>query len=333
MSYLETEIITRKSIKIVNHLTELGIKNIRHEIIKGLTAENKYISSKFFYDKKGSKLFEEITQLPEYYPTRIEKSILHEIAPKLMYNLKNTDVVELGSGDCSKITILLSAVNQENLASINYIPVDISRSAINEAAQELVEKFPELSVNGLVADFFTQLSVLPNKRKRLFFFLGSTLGNFTEEITDSFLVNLSSIMNKQDSFLLGVDLVKSPEILHKAYNDIKNVTADFNKNILNAVNNIIESTFDIADFEHHAFFNKEKSRIEMHLIANKDVTINSAFHNDKIQIKKGEKIHTENSCKYSIERIKKLGEITGLKIKDIHTDSNNWFALVHFKKE
>ncbi len=332
MSYLETDIIVAKKIKIANHLADLGIDKIRKEIIDGLNAEQKYISSKFFYDEKGSKLFEDITQLPEYYPTRTEKSILKEIAPKLMLGLKNTDVVELGSGDCSKITILLSAIPEENLENINYVPVDVSRSAINDSAQELVEKFPELSINGLVLDFITQLNLIPNMRKRLFLFLGSTLGNFTREVADSFLVNLSKIMNSGDSFVLGLDLVKPIEILHKAYNDSQGVTADFNKNILNALNNIVESNFNFSDFEHCAFFNNEKLRIEMHLIAQRDLVINSPYFEKDIFIRKGENIHTENSNKYSIERIQQLAEITGLKIKNVYTDANNWFALAHFEK-
>ncbi|NJN28985.1 MAG: L-histidine N(alpha)-methyltransferase [Cyclobacteriaceae bacterium] len=317
MSYLETNIIVAKRIKITNHLADLGIDNVRKEIIEGLNAGQKYISSKFFYDEKGSKLFEDITQLPEYYPTRTEKSILKEIAPKLMSGLKNTDVVELGSGDCSKITILLSAVPEENLESIQYVPVDVSRSAINESAQQLVEKFPELSINGLVLDFITQLDLIPRKRKRLFLFLGSTLGNFTKSVASNFMVNLSRNMNAGDSFVLGLDLVKPIEILHKAYNDSRGVTADFNKNILNALNNIVETNFNIVDFEHDAFFNKEKSRIEMHLIAKKDVVVTSPYFEKKILIRKGENIHTENSNKYSIERIQQLAEITGLKIKNV----------------
>ncbi len=332
MSYLDTNIITRKSIKITNHLPNLGIENVRKEIVEGLRAESKYISSKFFYDKKGSKLFEEITQLPEYYPTRTEKSILCEVAPRLMSDLKNTDIIELGSGDCSKITILLSEIAPENLESTKYIPVDVSRSAINDSAQELVEKFPELEVNGLVADFITQLDLLPNSRKRLFLFLGSTLGNFTANVANNFLINLSNTMNIGDSFVLGIDLIKPIDVLHKAYNDSRGITADFNKNVLKAINNIVESNLELTDFEHHAFFNVKNSRIEMHLVANKDVLVNSPYADDEILIKKGEKIHTENSHKYSMERIEQLGQITGLKIKNIYIDSNKWFALIHFEK-
>ncbi len=332
MSYLETEIIEAKSIRILNHLNELGIDNIRKEIRDGLTSTPKYISSKFFYDEKGSKLFEEITRLPEYYPTRTEKSILKRIAPKLMNNLKSTDIVELGSGDCSKINILLEAINPENLQTINYIPVDVSQSAIQESAEQLVIKFPDLIINGLVADFINQIDLVPSKRKRMFCFLGSTLGNFNEQEANDLLKNLNSNMNSGDTFLLGLDLVKPVHILHDAYNDDQNITAEFNKNILNVVNEIIESDFKLDDFEHYAFFNSPQSRIEMHLKANKDVSINSPYNSSPIHIKKGEFIHTENSYKFSMDRIKELEQITNLKIQQVFADENNWFALVLFQK-
>ncbi len=332
MSYLEAGIIEAQKIKITNHLNNLGINNIRKEIINGLTSEQKYISSKFFYDKKGSKLFEDITQLPEYYPTRTEMKILNSIAPELMSSLENIDIIELGSGDCSKIKILLSSIPEERLETINYIPVDVSQSTIYESAQSLMEIFPGLSINGLVADFMSQFEIIPDYTRRMYCFLGSTIGNFTDEIAKNFLKNLSSNMNSGDTLLLGVDLVKPIQILHNAYNDSQNVTADFNKNILNVLNDIIDSDFDINDFEHKAFFNEEHSRIEMHLIANKDIIIKSPYSKSDILIKNGENIHTENSNKYTHEHIKSFEKISGLKIKKTYTDSNNWFALVLFEK-
>ena len=333
MSYTDIyDLVVEQKIKITNHLTDLGIRNVRNEIVKGLQSERKYISSKFFYDKKGSILFEEITKLHEYYPTRTEKSILKKKSHEIMSAFRNADVVELGSGDCSKISIILNTVTQDSLSSINYIPVDISQSAIHESAHKLVEKFPELSIKGIVADFFSQLHLIPNGRKRIFFFLGSTLGNFSKTQENSFLVNLSSNLCKGDAFVLGLDLVKPVEILHKAYNDTKNITADFNKNILSSVNNIIQTNFNQNDFEHYAFFNKNESRIEMHLLANKDVNVTSPWFENDLLLKKGESIHTENSYKYSEEKIQRFSELMGLKIKKLHKDDNDWFALVHFEK-
>jgi len=332
MNYTQPEVIEVQKIKITSHLNALGIENVRKEIIEGLNSKQKYISSKFFYDEKGSKLFEDITQLPEYYPTMTEKTILKDIAPELMSNLENVDIIELGSGDCSKIKILLDSISKGNLKTVTYVPVDVSKTAIYKSAQELVEKFPNLTINGLVADLINQIDLIPANNKRMFCFLGSTLGNFTKDISNDFFKNLSSNMNDGDTFLLGLDLVKPLDILHNAYNDDQGVTAAFNKNILDVINDIIDSDFNINDFEHKAFFNEEESRIEMHLIANKDIVINSSFSNSEIKIIKGENIHTENSYKYSTNRIKEFEENTDLTIKETFTDKNNWFALVLFQK-
>jgi len=332
MAYLGSELNVIDQIEISNHLRDLGIDNIRKEIIEGLTTYPKTISSKYFYDEKGSKLFEEITRLPEYYPTRTEKDILKKIAPEIMETLSYTDIVELGSGDCSKISILLQAINEDNIENINYIPVDVSQSAIQDSAEELIEKFPNLSIKGLVADFINQIDLIPAENERMFCFLGSTLGNFNEEIAHSFLKNLSHNMNTRDTFLLGLDLVKPIHILHDAYNDAQNITAQFNKNILHVVNEIIETNFNPNDFKHYAFFNASKSRIEMHLKAINDITIQSPYYSSPILIKKGEYIHTENSYKFTLDQIKGLETKIDLKIKEIYTDENNWFALVLFQK-
>ncbi len=249
-----------------------------------------------------------------------------------MNQLNNKDIVELGSGDCSKISILLNSIPKHNLDSINYIPVDVSYSALQGSSEELLVLFPELSINAIIADFVNQLNVIPDNRECMFVFLGSTLGNFTEDIANKFLTELSSKMNQGDMFLLGVDLLKPLHILHNAYNDSQNITSDFNKNILNVINDIIDSDFNINDFEHKAFFNEQKSRIEMHLVAKRDLIIMSPFINSEIHLKKGENIHTENSYKFSHEQIKNFEEISGLKIKETYTDANNWFALVLFEK-
>lgn len=333
MTYIANQVIEAEQITIKNHFKDLGIDNIRVEIIEGLTSKQKYLSSKFFYNEKGSKLFEEITQLPEYYPTRTEKSILNKVAPDLMSSIKNTDIVELGSGDCSKISILLNEINPDNLEGINYIPVDVSMSAIKNSAHELVKRFPDLTIHGLVADFIHQIDLIPAINKRMFCFLGSTLGNFDENIAADFLQNLSSNMKVGDTFLLGLDLVKPIEILHNAYNDKQNITAKFNKNILSVVNEIIESDFNQNDFEHLAFFNENQSRMEMHLVAKKDICINTPYLETGIQFKKGEDIYTENSYKYTLKKIRDIEKITNLSIKNIYTDSNNWFSLILLQKK
>lgn len=333
MNFNETEIFQKQKIKIENLLQEIGIDQAREEIIAGLISVNPYISSKYFYDNKGSELFEEITKLEEYYPTRIEKGILKNIAAELMNRNEAFEIIELGSGDCSKISILLDAVKKSNLEKVKYIPVDFSSSAVKKSANELTERFPELTINGYVADFFNQLNQIPHAdESRLVCFLGSTIGNFTPKESKEIFKHLSKGIIKGDSLLVGFDLMKSEAILNAAYNDSKGITQKFNENILHVVNAVINSDFKMEDFDHFSAFIPEKSRIEMHLIANKDCEINSPFLDQAIQFKKGKSIHTENSHKFSIASIDELIQNSDLEIRNTFTDSQNWFALVEFGK-
>lgn len=332
MNFSETGIFQQQKIRIKNLLPEIGIQHARQEIVAGLTSDKPRISSKYFYDETGSDLFEQITQLDEYYPTRTEQSILKSIAPDLMNRKSAFEIIELGSGDCSKISILLEAVQPQNLQNLKYIPVDFSQSAIEDSANQLSECFHELQIDGYVADFIHQIDVIPHfEKSRIICFLGSTIGNFSKNEAREIISNLSKGILKNDTLIIGFDLVKLEPILHAAYNDSQGVTEKFNKNILNVVNRIIESDFNLNDFNHSAFFNKEKSRIEMHLIANKDCTVHSEFFELPIYLKKGDSIHTENSHKYTLEIIQKLIVGTGLSIKNTFTDSNNWFVLVEFE--
>ena len=333
MNFNETGIFQKQKVRIKNLLPDIGIDQARKEIIEGLTSDQPKISSKYFYDEKGSVLFEEITKLEEYYPTETEKSILKRIAPDLMNRNSSLEIIELGSGDCSKISILLNAIDRLTLENVNYIPVDFSRSAIESSANQLTKKFPEMEISGYVADFIHQLDLIPHSEKpRIICFLGSTIGNFAKNEAKEILQNLSKGMLKGDSLLVGFDLVKPKRILHSAYNDSKGVTEKFNKNILNVVNEIIQSDFKTEDFNHLAFFNKEKSRIEMHLVANRDMAIKSQLLKYEINFKKGDRIHTENSYKYSFEMIQELISGTDIEIRNTFVDSNNWFALVEFEK-
>jgi len=331
MNFTNTETIQKQKFRIRNLLPEIGIDQARKEILSGLTNKKKTISSKFFYDKKGSELFEEITQLPEYYPTRTEKSILESIAPKLMNRNSSFEIIELGSGDCSKISILLDAVEERNQKNLNYMPVDVSMSAIENSVTELSERFPWLQINGYVADFIHQLGQISHSDKpRIICFLGSTIGNFAKNESIEIIQNLAKGLLKGDSLLIGFDLVKSEPVLHSAYNDSKGVTERFNKNILNVVNEIIKSDFNASDFEHRSFYNSKKSRIEMHLVANKNTLINSPLFEEPIKFYKGDSIQTENSHKYTISTIEDMLGNSELEIINIYTDPKKWFALVEF---
>ena len=292
----------------------------------------KKISSVFFYDDKGSKLFEEITKLPEYYLTRTEIGLLKINAPLISEKLRNVDIVEFGSGDCKKISILLDTIPKELRDTICYVPVDVSNAAVEKSSNILLNKFPGIRIHGIIADFTSQLDVIPKYTKKVFCFLGSTIGNFSMDKALQFLDYLSAIMHPGDLLILGFDMVKSKEVLEKAYNDSKNVTEKFNKNILNVVNRHIDTDFNTNAFEHIAFYNERFSRIEMHLKAKKNMEIFCPILPINIHIKKGETIHTENSYKFTTENIKCLASGADLEIQNIFTDENKWFSLVQLIK-
>lgn len=332
MNYTTEEKIEEGNITIKSFLPEIGLETVRQEILNGLRADQKRISSKFFYDEMGSKLFEEITELPEYYPSRTEKSILRDLAGNLSEGLEETDIVELGSGDLSKIKILFDEISEEARTRLTYIPVDVSYSAIQDSAQSLVRIFPSLSINGMVADFTTQLERVPVGRRRLFCFFGSTIGNLTRSDSYEFMRNLGEVMKSGDRLLMGVDLIKDLSIIERAYNDSQGITARFNKNILNVVNSLVGSDFDPGMFHHRAFFNSDHSRVEMHLVAAGSVETTLSGGDSSVNLREGESIHTENSHKYSYEDLERFASAARLKIKEIHTDESEWFALVEMEK-
>ncbi len=331
MNFVNEDIITLNRVSITNLLQEIGPDEVRDEIIAGLRASKKSISSKYFYNPEGSRLFEEITTLEEYYPTRTEMGILNRIAPALMEEYAGYDIIELGSGDSSKISILFNAAANLSDDPIHYMPLDISQAAIKASAEDLVDKFPNINIEGYAVDFISQFDLVKRVRPALICFFGSTIGNFDWDDSLELLRNISRQMKPEDVLLLGMDLVKPEPVLHAAYNDALGVTAAFNRNILNTVNDMIQSDFQIADFDHLAFFNREKSRIEMHLVARRDLHINSPHLQEALSIKKGESIHTENSHKYSQDQIREIVSATGLQLKHIHSDENDWFAITEFK--
>lgn len=332
MNFTEEKTIKVGETKVINYLPKEGVNSVREEIVIGLKSKQKVISSKYFYDERGSLLFEEITQLEEYYPSRCEKEILSTIVNKLDINFYELDIIELGSGDSSKIKTIFCQIPPNILASINYYPVDISQSAIENSVQNILEEFDLNNITGIVADFLHHHNYMPRRNKRLFCFLGGTIGNLSTSEVENFTNELGKVMNEGDSLLLGVDMVKNNAIIESAYNDKKGITAYFNKNILNVINGHIQSNFNTLDFEHLAFYNSNKQRIEMHLVAKKDLNIAIAYSNEVIQIKKGETIHTENSCKYTPNGLEEIGNYGDMRIERVITDSKGWFSLAYFRK-
>jgi L-histidine N-alpha-methyltransferase len=332
MDYSKEAILINTQKKLVNHLPRIGADKVKDEILAGLRDFPKYISPKFFYNEEGSELFEQITKLEEYYPTRIEKKLISTISDNIPLDFYNLNIIELGSGDSSKISLLLNQIPEYVLPTITYFPVDISQSAIEKSEKLIAEKFSTIHIHGIVADFIHQLNLIPKTEKRLFCFFGSTIGNLTIDEVKKFMTALGSEMQKGDGLLLGLDMIKDIAVLERAYNDSEQVTANFNKNILNVVNNLTGSNFNTREFEHLAFYNQEKRRIEMHLKAKTDMVITFNSDTEAIFIKKGECIHTENSHKFNIDSIENISVWADFHTEIIVVDKNEWFCLVYYKK-
>ncbi|MBD3346050.1 MAG: L-histidine N(alpha)-methyltransferase [Chitinivibrionales bacterium] len=328
----KTSSYSRQTVVIEDVLSRIDNARISEIIIDGLTAPQMYINSMFFYDDTGSKLFEEITHLPEYYPPKIEKQLLQEASPALGDTLSDIDLVELGSGDCSKISLLLNAIPWYERESVRYFPVDVSRAAVEDSARILIEKFPGLHIHGLIADFLTQLHMIPSGARRFFCFFGSTLGNLERDQALSFCTAVASVMQPGDMLLLGLDMVKDRSVLEAAYNDSRNITAAFNRNILTVVNRHIDTDFNLSDFDHRAFYNSSKQRVEMHLAANKELVITSPYLTVPVRMRQGQTIHTENSHKFTESHVAQFTHSSGLEIRHVFTDQLKWFSLVYMVK-
>ncbi len=333
MNFVEEIATVQNRFSLTNLLPEIGEDEMRKEILAGLAASPMTISSKYFYDAAGSSLFEEITHLDEYYLTRTEKEILNRVAADLMTSYAGYDIIELGSGDSSKISILFSALDGAYREPVRYLPLDISQSAMTESALGLTGKFAQVTVEGYLLDFTSQFGLVRRKNPAMICFFGSTIGNLEWESALELLGNLSRQMKPGDVLLLGMDLLKPEEVLHAAYNDAGGLTEAFNRNILNTVNDLVQSDFNPETFDHLAFFNREKSRMEMHLVSNRNQAIRSPLFEKDVWMKTGEHIHTENSHKYTLGHMEEIARVTGLKVRRIHTDMQEWFAIVEFRKE
>ena len=278
------------------------------DIIAGLNTKPKYLPPKYFYDLAGSALFERITHLPEYYPTRSELGLLEKYAPAISSLFPpGCALVEFGAGASTKARILLRAA-----ASVEaYVPIDISGDFLQQDAARLRRDFPHLAIHPVVADFTTMLEP-PTEiaaKPRAGFFPGSTIGNFEPHEAAGFLRRAGAILGAGAVFVVGVDLAKSPDILYRAYNDAEGVTAKFNLNLLARINRELGANFNLEAFEHHAFYNAERSRIEMHLASTKRQKVQ--LRDTTIEFRAGETIHTENSYKYSINSFQALAHGSG----------------------
>jgi len=295
------------------------------DVRDGLTASPKQLSPKYFYDERGSELFEEITQLPEYYLTRSERSLLELKIPEIIAAVRPCSLVELGAGSATKTRIILDAMRASGCSEC-YVPIDVSRDFLEATAMRLKVDYPDVRITPVVSDITEPFELPPGASPTLVVFLGSTIGNFSRDQAVRLLSHVADAMALSDRFLLGADLVKDEAVINRAYNDSKGVTAAFNLNMLERLNRELKANFPIEDFEHRAFYNREQRRIEMHLVARRaiEVTIPEI---GKIGLAKGESIRTELSYKYDRAALEDILGAAGLSMEKWMPADDGSFAL------
>lgn len=298
-------------------------------VVEGLSKENKTLPPLLFYDTRGSELFEAICKQPEYYVTRTERALLARHAPEIANRFgKDVSVGELGSGSSDKTTLVLDALRQER-PELWYFPVDISESALVDAAERLTARDAGLRVHAMAAEYTDGVRQLARhfRTEHLTLFLGGNLGNFELPAASRFLADVRSVMRPGDRFLVGLDLIKDPEILERAYDDAAGVTAAFNKNALIHINRVLGGDFDLNAFRHRAVFKSERSRIEMHLVSTKAQEVRIDALDRVFSFKEGESIHTESSHKFTPERIDKLAQEAGWRVRERWVDASRLFSV------
>jgi L-histidine Nalpha-methyltransferase len=296
------------------------------DVRDGLTRSLKELPPKYFYDERGSALFDRITTLPEYYPTRCERSILNRHAPAIVESSDALELVELGSGTASKTRALLYAMAGSG-ALRRYVPFDVDTSVIENCAAELTELYPGLEVHGVVGDFGRDLHSIPDGDRRLFAFLGGTIGNLLPDERAGFLRRLREQMADSDRLLIGTDLIKDRSVLEAAYNDSEGVTAEFNRNVLRVINAGLDADFDPEAFEHVAFFDEANSWIEMRLRANGAQRVQIVGADLELTLADGEEIRTEISAKFTRDAVERELEAAGLQLDDFFTDGSELFGV------
>ena len=309
------------------------VADIFEDAREGLLQPPRSLPPKYFYDDIGSELFEQITETSEYYPTRTEDALLATYAETIIKTTVPDQILELGSGSSRKTRRLFDACQSLNLPC-SYAPMDVCEAMLLQAADELHASYPWLPVTPLVGDYHAGLTNLPGfDGKRLFVFLGSTIGNFEPQDARDFLAEVADCMNTGDSLLLGADRVKNSAVLEAAYNDSDRITAAFNLNVLNVLNRELDAHFDPAQFEHNAVFNEEKQRIEMQLISKTAQRIAIDALDTELVLEKNEAIRTEVSHKFTPSSLKQLLQDSGLTLRSHYQPDNGYFSLLLADKQ
>jgi L-histidine Nalpha-methyltransferase len=306
-------------VTIDSYLSGSSLESIAADVRAGLSRELKELPPKYFYDDRGSELFDEITSLPEYYPTRCERALLNRRAPEIVELTGARELLELGSGTASKTRALLFAMAGAGTLQ-RYLPMDVSEHVVKRCAEELVELYPGLAVHGVVGDFEQHLEHVPAGDRRLVAFLGSTIGNFYPEQRAEFLAGLRELMADDAYLVLGTDLVKDERTMEAAYNDRAGVTAEFNRNVLRVMNRELDADFDADSFEHVAIWDPEHSWIEMRLRANGHQRVRIEGADMDLELADGEEIRTEISTKFTRQQLREELAAAGLRLAAFYTD-------------
>ncbi len=329
---MQTEALLDKRLRF--HFTDVQAHQhlFAQDVAYGLAAPQKWLPPKYFYDERGSQLYEQICALPEYYPYRSEAEILSTYAAEIHAEIGHLALVEFGSGSATKTRHLLSAYEWAG-QPFRYCPVDISRQILWDTANRLVREYSHIEIRAMHADFAGQPEVIQafELEKKAVAFLGSSLGNLTPDESVQFLQRTAAMMGPEDAFLLGIDLKKSPAILLPAYDDAQGVTAAFNLNVLHRINRELGGQFEPQSFEHLAFYNEAQGRIEMHLRSRRAQRVRIARIERVVSFGKDETIHTESSYKYSLDEVRDLGYQANLVLRRTWFDQRRYFLLALFR--
>lgn len=329
---MRTEALANKRFQFYN----MGVQAHQHifarDVAHGLAAPQKWLPPKYFYDERGSQLYEQICALPEYYPYRAEREILSTYATQIHAEIGHLALVEFGSGSATKTRHLLAAYEWAG-RPFRYCPVDIAREVLWDTANRLLQEYSHVEIRAIHADFAGQPEVIQafQLEKKAVAFFGSSLGNFTPAESVEFLQRTAAIMGPEDVFLLGIDLKKSPAILLPAYDDAKGVTAAFNLNVLHRINRELGGRFDPQSFEHLALYNDAQGCIEMHLRSRQAQRVPIVNIEQVVSFGKDETIHTESSFKYSVDEVRDLGYQANLVLRRTWFDARRWFLLALFR--
>jgi L-histidine N-alpha-methyltransferase len=316
-------------ITIESYVEELDERVLANDVLDGLTRPFKELPPKHFYDSRGSELFEQICELPEYYPTRTELAILTARAGEIITRTGATTLVELGSGSAEKARILLDAMECAG-ALRRYVPLDVSERVVEESARQLTDEYDGLEVHGVVGDFERHLDRIPVREPRsprIVALLGGTIGNFPPGTRRGLLRSIAGVLGPRDRFLLGIDLVKDPAVIEAAYDDSQGITAEFNRNVLHVINRELDADFSPDAFEHIAFFDRRHEWIEMRLRALRPCSVLIGDLDLRVEFAAGEELRTEISAKFTRARVEADFAAAGLKLEHWFTDADELFAL------